>query len=558
MPKRSPLTRIFAPLTIALIVLAALYAAVTWVPLRTARNDWRAGRYADAIEGADRWSHMRMWPNQYRQMLAIAYLSSHRPRAARPYLEPLHRKTLLLSLVPKNEVAAKLFAEGQYGSFLQYDQFVHERSEPPDTALYRAAAYGLDPDFLPQAFEVLQSIDKSAVDPKKLAALQSALEARRSGKVPWVLDRDGKPIAFLNLSSPATVTPVNPDFEEIIDPAAGNLTFGRQKDRLGVAQDIETTLDPVIQHAAKVALQNYRGAFVVIDPRTNELLAIVSNDPKGEPVDHALETQYEPGSVVKILTGLNALSSGVDIKSMFPYECRGELTIDGRRFGDWVPQGHGLLPDFDEALAESCNVFFADLGLRLGAGSLKKFMTTAGFDQQTDLGVFKVPLGRFKGETLNRLETAFLSIGLEHESITALHVAMLASMMANRGMLTTPRLIRGRRSILGEQTEGPPEQGGQQIAPRAAAGQMIEAMTAVASRPKGTGRRAGIEGVPLALKTGTAGERANGYQAVIMAFAPVQSPKIAFGIIAENAGPAEFAGAKIAHDFLEQIRDRLK
>ncbi|HEX7419264.1 MAG TPA: penicillin-binding transpeptidase domain-containing protein, partial [Thermoanaerobaculia bacterium] len=180
------------------------------------------------------------------------------------------------------------------------------------------------------------------------------------------------------------------------------------------------------------------------------------------------------------------------------------------------------------------------------------------FDQQTDLGIFKVPLGRFNGDAFNRFETAFMSIGLEHESVTALHVAMLASMMANRGVLTTPRLLRARRSILGEVTQGPAQQAQARIASTEAAKKMVQAMVAVVTRPKGTGRRADIDGVPLALKTGTAGERKNGYQAVIMAFAPVDSPKIAFGIIAEDAGPAEFAGAKIAHDFMEQIRDRLK
>jgi cell division protein FtsI/penicillin-binding protein 2 len=131
-------------------------------------------------------------------------------------------------------------------------------------------------------------------------------------------------------------------------------------------------------------------------------------------------------------------------------------------------------------------------------------------------------------------------------------------MMANRGVLTTPRLIRGRRSILGEVTQGPSQQAQARIASSEAAQRMVQAMVAVAIRPKGTGRRADIEGVPLALKTGTAGERKSGYEAVIMAFAPVDSPRIAFGIIAEDAGPAEFAGAKIAHDFMEQIRDRLK
>jgi peptidoglycan glycosyltransferase len=86
---------------------------------------------------------------------------------------------------------------------------------------------------------------------------------------------------------------------------------------------------------------------------------------------------------------------------------------------------------------------------------------------------------------------------------------------------------------------------------------MIHAMQAVVEQPRGTGRRAPVEGVTIALKTGTAGEKTSGLEALIMAFAPVESPKIAFGIIAVDAGPAEFAGAKIAHDFVERIKPRL-
>jgi penicillin-binding protein A len=185
-------------------------------------------------------------------------------------------------------------------------------------------------------------------------------------------------------------------------------------------------------------------------------------------------------------------------------------------------------------------------------------MTSVGFDGQTDVGLFKVPLGRINGDVFNNFETAFMAIGLEHESVTALHVAMLASMMANRGLLTTPRLLRSRRSIVGEVTADASPQPQIRVAPKEAAERMVKAMIAVVTRPKGTGRRADIEGVSLALKTGTAGKRADGYQAVIMAFAPAESPKIAFGIVAENAGPAEFAGAKIAHDFLTQMSHRLK
>lgn len=557
MPNRSPLRRIFAPLIVALIVLAALFAGVAWMPLRTARDEWRRGRFADAIADAQRWSQLRMWPNQYHQILAIAYLSSKQERVAQPQLDALRGETLTFSMVPKDEVARRLFAQGDYAPFLRYDESVHEKNEAADTALYRAAVYAMEPASLSRAVQTLQSIDKPAVDPQKLAALQASIDQRRSGKVPWVLDRDGKTIAFLRTDAHSH-TEASPDFEPLVDENAGSFTFGANLPRLGAVDDVETTLDSVVQHAAKTALQKYRGAFVAIDPRTNEILAIVSNDPHGAAKNFALESQYEPGSIVKVLTGLNAINGGFNVSALFPYDCKGELMIDGRHFGDWIPTGHGNLPDLDEALAESCNVFFADLGLRLGTDRVRKFMNTAGFEQQTDLGVFKVPLGRFNGEAFNRFETAFMSIGLERESVTALHVAMLASMMANRGVLTSPRLLRARRSILGEVTQGPAQQAQARIASSEAAQRMVQAMVAVVNRPKGTGRRADIEGVPLALKTGTAGERKSGYQAVIMAFAPVDSPKIAFGIIAEDAGPAEFAGAKIAHDFMEQIRDRLK
>src|SRR6476469_4946719 len=441
MPKRSPLKRIFAPLIIAFLVLAALFAGVTWMPLRSARNEWRTGHFADAIDDGQRWSQMRMWPNQYHQLLAVAYMSSRQQSAAQPHLDALRGKTLAFSLMPKDEVASNLFAQGQYQSFLRYDEAVHEKSEAADTALYRAAVYAMDPQSLDHAAQILATINKGSVDPQKLAALQSAVDQRKSGKVPWVLDRDGKPIATLIWSAavkpPLSNLETSADFAPLIDKAAGQLTLGAHLDRLGSLDDVETTLDSVVQHAAKVALQKYRGAFVAIDPRTNEVLAIVSNDPKGNAKNFALESQYEPGSIVKVLTGMNALNSGVNVNAMFPYMCKGELMIDGRHFGDWIPSGHGNLPDLEEALAESCNVFFADLGLHMGTDRVRKFMNTAGFDQQTDLGLFKVPLGRFNGEVFNKFETAFMSIGLEHESVTALHVAMLASMMANRGVLTT-------------------------------------------------------------------------------------------------------------------------
>jgi len=185
---------------------------------------------------------------------------------------------------------------------------------------------------------------------------------------------------------------------------------------------------------------------------------------------------------------------------------------------------------------------------------LREFHHRAGFDTQADLGLFQVPLGKTVGEIFNNFETGFYAIGLEHETVTTLHLAMLASMVANRGALTTPRVYRARRTILGDVIAPPPPQKTDALVPREVAERVIAAMEAVVMRPTGTGRHARVDGVTLALKTGTAGSREKGYDAVIFGFAPVDHPKIAFALIGENAGTAEVAGAKVAYDFIEGLR----
>ena len=533
-----------------------MLCAVAWLPLRDARDAWRRGDDRGAIAQAERWSQLRLWPAEYHQFLAAAYFTSGSEAAARVHLDALRGGRVWLPAITKSEVARRLFSVGRYADFLDYDGASYEFRERPDVRLYRAAALTAI-NRIDEADTIARSVDRSAVDAKKLAALQSSIVLRRGGSYPLVVDRSGAAIANYRVNDHQVVA-VDSRFSSIIDKDAGALTFGALLPRLGTNDAIETTLDPFVQQAALSALGTFRGSVVAIDPRTNELLAIASARGGGKLENLAIEHQYEPGSIVKVITGLNALANRVDIKSMFPYYCKGDLIIDGRHFGDWLPQGHGKLATFDDALAQSCNIVFADIGLRLGVDKLRHFMTAAGFDGQTNLGVFQAPLGKIVPPIFNRYETAFLAIGLEHETVNALHVAVLASMMANRGVLTQPRLLRDRRSILGEVAAAPPPQGSVRIAPADAAEQVVRAMTAVATSEHGTGRRAPVEGITLAMKTGTAGNKSNGkLQALILAFAPVDHPKIAFGIIAEDAGPAEFAGAKIAHDFLAALKPRL-
>lgn len=494
-------------LIVFLIVFVTSSLSITWLALDQSREAWLAHRDAEAIARAELWSRLHLWPAQYHQLLAAAYLEAGNHDAAKPHLDAIGSPWF--SAISKDDVARRL----KLDDFIVYDAASHER-DTPVVVRYR------------QAIE----------------------QRKQAGSYPLVFDRNRQAIAMYQIANKDVVA-INRDFEPLM------LTFAANLPRIGTDDMIVTTLDPNIQKAALQALGGFRGALVAIDPRTNELLAVASNRGRGELANIAFDQQYEPGSIVKVLTGLNALESGVDVNSMFPYDCKGDLLIDGRHFGDWIGSGHGVLPALDDALAESCNIAFADIGLRVGANRLHRFMSSAGFDQQANLELFSVPLGKNVGQTFDRYETALYSIGLTHESINALHVAMIGSMMANRGVMTTPRLLRERRSIIGEVKSRPAAQTRTKLASPEHAEAMVRAMVAVAVSPKGTGRRAPVEGLPMAMKTGTAGERANGgLEAVIVAFAPVDHPRIAFGVIAEDAGPAEFAGAKIAHDFLAAWR----
>lgn len=523
-----------------LLVLGALFAGVAWLPLVQARSKWRAGQTAEAVAYAQEWSRLKVWRSQYHQLLAAAHLSAGQRADADKYLVPLRNGWLWIPVVSKDEVAKRLFARGGYEDFLAYDEASRERYQSDDVLLYRAAAL-VAVGRLSDAEAALRLADDA--DPKRLENVTRAIADRKRGRWPYVVDRTGAPIAVYN----GEVVATDKNFEALIEKEAGALTIESHVRRLGVHDTIELTLDAKVQKAAMRALGDLRASLVAIDPRTNEVLAIASSGNR----NRALEQQYEPGSVIKVLT------AATGARVAFPYTCSGALPIDGRSFGDWREGGHGTLRDFEEAMAQSCNVVFADVGLKAGRDKLQALHKAAGFDGQTNLGLFEVPLGKTEGELFNNFETAFYAIGLEHETTTTFHLAMLASMIANRGTLTTPRLFRARRSILGEIAGTPPKQSSAQVMSRERAEEVITLMRAVVSRPTGTGRRAAVKGISMAVKTGTAGQREDGFNALLIGFAPVENPKIAFALIAENAGPAEFAAAKIAHDFVSAVAPHL-
>ncbi len=547
-PPRRFLRR-FLGILFLLLFIAVAFTWISLIPVRRAAESWKFGRVAEAIESANTWSRFRAWPNQYHQILAASHYTSGNRAAAQRHVDAIRGKRLVLNMIPKDELATRLFARGHYDDFLVYDSAVTSLLGGDDAQLQRAVAL-LSTGRVAEAETAVRAIDRDDADPKQLTALDRALVLRREGSYPLVLDRGNRTIAMYEMNN-RDVVAINTDFAPLVEKDAGAFTIESHLQRFGANETIETTLDPAMQKAALAALSGFRGSLVAIDPRTNEILAIASTRGNGAMSNLALEQQYEPGSVIKVLTAMNSLANGAAVD--FPYPCTGELQIDDKRLGDWLPSGHGSLPDLDQAMAESCNIVFADLGIRLGVDKLRRFMTTAGFDGTADLGLFTVPLGKTVGAMLNRYETSLYAIGLEHETATTLHLAMLASAMANRGVMTTPRLLRARRSILGDVVAQPPKQGSVTLVDKAVADRVIATMTAVVTRERGTGRRAAPDGVALAMKTGTAGTRDGGFDSVIIAFAPVDAPRIAFALMAEDAGPAEYAGAKITRDFLSAV-----
>jgi cell division protein FtsI/penicillin-binding protein 2 len=138
--------------------------------------------------------------------------------------------------------------------------------------------------------------------------------------------------------------------------------------------------------------------------------------------------------------------------------------------------------------------------------------------------------------------------------MTPLHAAMFASAIAGRGTCMMPRLLLERRNIIGLPFDLQKPVAYRRIMNESTADVLIRAMEQVVTHPEGTGRRAAISQFRFAMKTGTAGEGAKGYNAILIGFAPLPNPKIAFSIFLEHAGKAEFEGARVTKLFLESIQ----
>lgn len=337
---------------------------------------------------------------------------------------------------------------------------------------------------------------------------------------------------------------------------------------------VELTINPKVQRAADEALGDQRGAVVALDPRTGEILAMVSHpdfdptplvshspatekkawdslnsDPDRPLVNRAISGNlYPPGSVFKIVTASAAIEDGQWSKDS---EIPGPAELDLPQTTTNLPNSHaGACGPNDMvtlavAMQDSCNTAFGWLGMELGGDAMREQASKFGFGEDLDIPMTVTP--STLPEEMNPPQEAQVGIGQYDVRVTPLQVAMVSAAVANDGVVMTPHLVQSvLGSDLSEISETKPEQLSKAMEPETA-DELTDMMKLVVER--GTGTQAAVPGYSVAGKTGTA-EHADGAapHAWFTGFAPADNPKIAVAVVVEDGGRAgnEAYGGSVA------------
>ncbi|WP_406832797.1 penicillin-binding protein 2 [Pedococcus sp. KACC 23699] len=344
------------------------------------------------------------------------------------------------------------------------------------------------------------------------------------------------------------------------------------KDQTGAS--LELTINPKAQAAADKALGNQRGAVVALDPRTGEVLALVSHpsynpsvlsshdtasvvkawrdlndDPTRPMVDRAIAGNlYPPGSTFKLVTAAAALQSG---KFTEESQIPGPATLDLPQTStnlptdDGQPCGPGNKVTLKHALEISCNTAFGWLGMQIGADDFRSQAAKFGIGDRVSIPMTVTPSS--VPAQLNEPQLAQSAIGQYDVRVTPLQVAMISAAIANRGVVMSPHLVKKVTSSDLEVLDEPPAKQLSQAISADTASALTRMMQGVVEN--GTGTAAQISGVAVAGKTGTAQhEVGKAPHAWFTGFAPAVDAKVAVAVVVEDGGNAgnEAAGGRVA------------
>jgi peptidoglycan glycosyltransferase len=356
------------------------------------------------------------------------------------------------------------------------------------------------------------------------------------------------------------------EFLSILDELQGHAQEGNA---------VVSSLDPEAQRAAVEGLGSQRGSVVAIVPSTGEVRAMVSvpeydpnqvpeaferlnKDPNAPLFNRATQAGYQPGSTMKVVTATAALDSGQyspddTVSGRSPKEISGVPleNAGGEQFGD-IP--------LTEALTNSVNTVWAEVGEDLGTDTMYKYMDRFGFNQKPPLdypGFQLATSGVFDGTKLlnagDSIDIGRVAIGQERLNVTPLQMAMVVAAVANDGELMEPRLWSKVIDTDGREEKLDPERQSR-VMSEDTANTLTEMMTDVVN--EGTGGAAALAEIQVAGKTGTAeiDIDAGINQAWFIGFAPADDPKIAVAATVERtSGFGGDVAAPIAKAVMESI-----
>lgn len=322
------------------------------------------------------------------------------------------------------------------------------------------------------------------------------------------------------------------------------------------------TIDKELQELAEKVLGEDVGVIIISDPWSGEILALVShpnfdpnkfimgftkrewdefiNNPKNPLNNKVISSLYPPGSIFKLIVALSALEKGkISLRERF--YCSGGLSLGKNFFGCWKSEGHGSI-DFLNGIAQSCNVVFYNLGLRVGPDEISKMAKNFGLDEKTGIdlpGELKglIPSPEWK---LNRLkeswypgDTLNMSIGQGYILTTPMEIHFMISIIATEGIGYRPHLVKKIVNSKGEDVKIFEPEIIKKISLKTDSWKILkEGMRLVVE--KGTGRSAKGEIWSIGGKTGTAQNPHGESHAWFGAFFPWENPKYVISIFVEH------------------------
>jgi penicillin-binding protein 2 len=341
------------------------------------------------------------------------------------------------------------------------------------------------------------------------------------------------------------------------------------------------TLDERIQKLCEDSLEGKVGAICAMDPATGEVLALVSKpdfDPnlfterlspshtqqlftdQGLPMfNRAIQSQYAPGSLFKIVTAIAALEEKV-IRPDETMDCRGSLKIGNKEFKCWKEGGHGRL-DIVQAIAQSCDIFFYQLGLKVGGDKIAEYAQMLGLGKDPGISLPSGALGLVPDSTWKKMhfgeewypgDTANMSIGQGYLEVTPLQMATLISLVANGGLLYQPFVVKKIIDQQGKiiETFQPKIMGKPRISSETLSIIKRGLREAVLS---GTSQAVKFKGLSVAGKTGTTQNPRGEDHAWFICYAPEEAPRIALAILVEHGGHGASAAAPLARKILNGV-----